>query len=203
MQNASSGRPGWFNIVLEKHLPMPKLSRGQKRRKKLAEGQRRSREHTALVCDASSHKTSQLAPLWLTTETGIAQAYVSTDRQLTDDAVFSALEALIGKVRSGALSWEGEAGKVVYQNGGEDDPVIERIRRHWIVGFAGEQPPRDDWIGALGSMSGTIREMKSRNPNSRSHLRYLSEFLVGEAGLEVQTLQPEKDDASPDPSKPC
>jgi hypothetical protein len=185
------------DFLCEKGSPVPKPSRDQKRKKKLEERRRRAHEHRALVDDGDEYKTDELAPVWQCTETDVYQAYVMTDRQLTDGVVFDALKTLIGRLRAGTLSWEPDADRIVCETGREQDLAIEVIRRNLIFRFTGEKPPRADLIGALGSMSGTIRQKRSRVPNSHTYRRCVAEFLVNKADLNAQMVEAETQDESP------
>jgi len=65
--------------------------RDRKRKKKLAEKQRKAYFAESLAYMGSKYQTEELMPTWVHTEVGIYETYVMTDRKLLDKTVFSAI----------------------------------------------------------------------------------------------------------------
>jgi len=173
----------------------------QRRKKKLAEQKRKARQTESLAYLGEKYKKEKFIPTLMHAEIGIYQAYVITDRKLTDQTVASALESLIRKMRAGTLPPLSEDSTIHYDFGREEDLVIEDIRRAWQNHFANEwQPPRDDLIGVLRTILGSIENVKSPNPQSQSYLRHIAGFLTKHLGVSVRTVSedrkslPEPDD---------
>lgn len=163
---------------------MPKPSRDQKRKKKLEERNRRSRQVMSLAYEGQKYKTEELAPVWFHSETGIYQAFVMTDRKLLDQTVFAAVEKLILKLRAGTVSSDSEPGELHYQVGQEEELVLEMIQRNWAVYFgAADRPAKDDLIGVLRSILGTILLYKEPGPRSQRYLLYIEGFLSKKGGV--------------------
>ena len=121
------------------------------------------------------------------TEIGIYEAYIITGRKLTDQTVKSALESLIRKLRTGVLPPLPEGSEILYKVGREEDLLIENICRSWRNHFANEwRPPKDDLIGVLRTILGSIEKVKSPGPQSQSYLRHIAGFLTKKLGVSVQ-----------------
>src|SRR3954464_982109 len=80
-----------------------RLSRDQKRKAKLKKRGERSRTHESLAYAGRKYKTEENTPVFFRTEVGIYESYVMYDRELTDDAVESAVEKLVIRMREGPL----------------------------------------------------------------------------------------------------
>ena len=168
---------------------MAKESHDQRRKKKLAEERRKARQNQSSAYLGEKYKTDELIPTWMHTEIGIYQTYVMSDRKLLDQTVVDALEQLIGRMRAGPLPPLPEAAEIRYETGREEDLVIEAIRRSWADHFATERrPPRDDLIGVLRTILGSIQKVKAPGPRSQSYLHHIAGFLTKQLGVSVRAF---------------
>jgi len=164
-----------------------KESHDQRRKKKLAEERRKARQNQSSAYMGEKYKTDELIPTWMHTEIGIYQTYVMTDRKLLDQTVVDALEELIGMLRLGPLP---EPGELRYEAGREEEElVIAMVRRSWADHFATERrPPRDDLIGVLRTILGSIQKVKAPGPRSQSYLHHIAGFLTKKLGVTVRQV---------------
>ncbi len=175
-------------------------TRDQKRKKKLEERKRKARETESLAYMGEKFKKDELVPTWMHTEIGIYETYVMTDRQLVDQTVVAALESLIRQIRAGTLPPREDTYEISYEVGGEEDLVIENIRRNWAKHFADEwQPPRDKLVGILRTILGSIEKMRSPGPRSQSYMRHIEGFLTKKLGVSVKAYS---QDMEPIPEPP-
>ena len=82
-----------------------KRSRDQKRKAKLTERARKGppAAQSSLAYSGNKYKTNDLIPVIMRTETAVYEAYVLTDREITDHIVRAALEKLVLQMRAGPL----------------------------------------------------------------------------------------------------
>jgi len=180
---------------------MAKESRDQKRKKKLAEERRKARENQSLAYLGERYKTSALVPVWMQTEVGIYEVYVITERKLLDRTAALALEKLIMMMRAGTLPPMPDLDRVQYEEGQEENFVIENIRRHWATHFAtAARPSKDDLIGVLRTILGSIERMKSPSPQSQTYMRHIAGFLTKKLGVSVRMVSKEGEPV-PEPSE--
>jgi hypothetical protein len=166
---------------------MPKDPHAKKRKQKLAEKKRKARQAASLAYLGEKYKKDQLIPTWLHTEIGIYQTYVMTDRKICDQTVVGSLERLIRQLRAGALPPLPETAEVHYEDGREEDLLVDNIRRSWADHFASEwRPPKDDLIGVLRSILGSIEKVRAPGPRSQSYLRHIAGFLTKKLGISVK-----------------
>lgn len=172
---------------------MPKDPHEKKRKKKLAEKKRKARHAESLAYMGEKYKKEKLIPTWMHTEIGIYQTYVMTDRRIFDQNVVASLERLIRQMRAGALPPLPETEEIHYEVGREEDLLIENIRRSWANHFAAEwRPPKDDLIGVLRTILGSIEKVKAPGPRSQSYLRHITGFLTKKLGISVKKLSAER-----------
>lgn len=172
---------------------MPKDPHEKKRKKKLAEKKRKARHAESLAYMGEKYKKDKLIPAWMHTEIGIYQTYVMTDRRIFDQTVVSSLERLIRQMRAGALPPLPETAEIHYEVGQEEDLLIENIRRSWANHFATEwRPPRDDLIGVLRTILGSIEKVRAPGPRSQSYLRHIAGFLTKKLGISVKMLSADR-----------
>jgi hypothetical protein len=164
--------------------------REQKRKKKLAaEKKRKAYLAESLVYMGSKYQTEELMPTWVHTEVGIYETYVMTHRKLLDKTVFSAIEALIRQLRAGTLPPPPDTDEIHYEVGREEDLLIENIRRSWAHRFTAEsEPSKDNLIGVLRSILGSIKKVTSPGPQSQSYLQHIAGFLTKKLGVSVKAL---------------
>jgi len=172
---------------------MAKESHDQRRKKKLAEERRKARQNQSSAYTGEKYKTDDLIPTWMHTEIGIYQTYVMSDRKLLDQTVVDALEKLIGMMRTGLLPPLPETAEIRYEVGREDDLVVENIRRSWANHFATErQPSKDDLIGVLRTILGSIQKVKAPGPQSQSYMHHIAGFLTKKLGVSVQVVSADR-----------
>jgi hypothetical protein len=168
---------------------MAKESHDQRRKKKLAEERRKARQNQSSAYLGEKYKTDELIPTWMHTEIGIYQTYVMSERKLLDQTVVDALEKLIGMMRAGPLPPLPETAEIRYEVGREEDLVIENIRRSWANHFATERrPPKDDLIGVLRTILGSVQKVKAPGPLSQSYMHHIAGFLTKKLGVSVRAV---------------
>ena len=172
---------------------MPKDPNDRKRKKKLEEKKRKARQAESLAYMGEKYKKDKLIPTWLNTEISIYETYVITDRKIFDQAVVSALETLIRTMRRGVLPPLPETAEIHYELGKEEDLLIENIRRGWADHFATEwRPPKDDLIGVLRTILGSIKKVRAPGPRSQSYLRHIAGFLTKQIGVSVKAFSADR-----------
>jgi hypothetical protein len=172
---------------------MPKDPNEKKRKKKLAEKKRKAGKAQSLAYMGQKFKKDKFIPTWMHTEIGIYQTYVITDRKLFDQTVVSSLESLIRQMRAGPLPPLPETAQVHYEVGKEEDLLIENIRRSWADHFATEwRPPKDDLIGVLRTILGSIEKVKAPGPRSQSYLLHIAGFLTKKIGVSVKRFSADR-----------
>ncbi|OWK45145.1 hypothetical protein [Fimbriiglobus ruber] len=173
---------------------MAKESRDQRRKKKLAEEKRKERQNQSLAYMGEKFKTDKLIPTWMHAEIGIYETYVISDRKLLDQTVVDALEKLIRMMKAGPLPPLPEADAIHYETDGEEDLVIENVRRSWARHFATEwKPPRDDLIGVLRTILGSIQKVKAPSPLSQSYMHHIAGFLTKKLGVTVKMVTSDRE----------
>jgi hypothetical protein len=175
-------------------------TRDQKRKKKLKERKQKERQTASLAYKGTKYKKDELVPTWMHTEIGIYETYVMTDRQLRDQTVVDAVESLVRQIRAGTLPPLEDKAEITYEVGEEENLVIENIRRSWARHFADEwKPPRDQLVGVLRTILGSIETMRSPSPRSQSYMRHIEGFLTKKLGVSVKSYS---QDMEPEPEPP-
>ena len=168
---------------------MAKESHDQRRKKKLAEERRKARQNQSSAYLGEKYKTDELIPTWMHTEIGIYQTYVLSERKLLDQTVVDALKKLIGMMRTGPLPPLPETAEIHYEVGLEGELVIENIRRSWADHFATERrPPKDDLIGVLRTILGSMQKVKAPGPRSQSYMHHIAGFLTKKLGISIRAV---------------
>lgn len=156
-----------------------KLSRDQKRKKKLAA--RKKHGEIIQAYAGKKYHTDQYVPIHAATETAILEAYLGTERQLDDRQVVESLERLIRELRgevfeAPAARFEGQTA-----DGRWDDLVVCRIRDHWLTFFSRNPPlARHELCGVLRSILHSISIWHQKG----GYLPYVERFL-GRAGIRL------------------
>jgi hypothetical protein len=166
-----------------------KRNRDQKRKDKLAKKQRGLRKSTSLAYMGDKFKSDELIPTWMHAEIGIYESYVMTDRRLLDQTVATAVEKLIRQMRTGSLPIDSDPAEIHYEIGQEEDLVIGNIVRNWAIHFQSEwRPPRDQRIGVLRTILGSIEKMRAPGPRSQSYMHHITGFLTKQLGVKVESF---------------
>jgi hypothetical protein len=164
-------------------------SRDQKRKNKLANKSRSSQQAASLAYMGEKYKTDSLMQTWLNVEFGIYEVYVVTDRTLLDRTVVSALDTLIRQMRAGTIPQVAEDAGIHYEVGEEEQFVIRNIRRNLANHYQTEwKPPKDQRIGVLRTILGSIEKVRGPGPDSQSYMHHISGFLTRKLGLKVEAF---------------
>jgi hypothetical protein len=164
-------------------------SRDQKRKAKLKKRLTRSPKHESLAYHGGKYKTAEFVRVIHRTETGIFEIYVSSERRLTDDEVEAALESLIRQMREGSLPPLEDRESTGDFDGNPTDVLIWNIRRNWqIYAESDPLPRRDDLIGVLRTILGSLETWRSKSMDSRGYLNFLEGFLK-KTGVTVELIK--------------
>lgn len=161
---------------------------GRKRKAKRADHRGKG---VSLAYKGDKYRTEALVRVHFRAEVGIYESFVMTDRKLTDHTVGSALEQLILRMRKGPLPDLEDTSTVDYVGGEDEHLVIWNIRRNWQRLFEEDpRPSRDNLIGVLRTILGSVELWRSASPTSRSYLRYAEGFLQ-KLGVSVEACSPD------------
>ncbi len=174
-------------------------SHDQKRKAKLKKRAERSRKHEPLAYAGNRYKKEEFVMPLFHAEMGIYEAFVLTDRALTDDTVQAALEDFIEELREGTLSPLADAERYDMSDEDEEDMIVWNIRRNWQM-LSEEQPlPRkEDLVGILRTILHSLEVWHAKGVLSQGYLRYLEGFMK-EAGVSVKVTN---EDLEPLPESP-
>jgi hypothetical protein len=171
-----------------------KLSRDQKRKQKLAKEGKRER---ILPYEGQKYRGPEFNDALMDAETGILQAFVLSNRQLTDRQVEKSLEYLILELR-GQKPGPPPAHHLLVEVGDnqKDDLVAHQIKSNWRILFA-QRPghSKSDLTGILRTILSSIKVRSHPGPDSQGYLYFIEKFL-GNLGVDVrearaETLPPE------------
>ena len=159
---------------------MPKkarLSHDQKRKQKLAKRQRRQPQSESLAYTGSRYKSEELVEPLFYAEKGIYEFYVISDREITDDDVEEGLEELIAGLRARPVS-ELIAACQPDEDGALEASIPTLVLNQWkslrdVRGL----PARDDLLGILRTILGSLETWRSHSVSSRGYLNYLEGFM--------------------------
>jgi hypothetical protein len=161
----------------------------QERKRKEKELQKRQKmlARQPLAIDTDQFKKPRLAQVWLQTETAILEVYIATSKDISDQTVIAAIERLVRQMQAGPLPPLEVETHLAWKMGQEEDLIIENIRRRWVPLLEAEnRPSKEDFIGVLRSILGTINLQKSPLPHSVGYLRYIGSFLEDKVGLKIR-----------------
>jgi hypothetical protein len=157
-----------------------KLSRDQKRRAKLAERKRRQKPAEPLPYEGQKYRADAYLPYVFRTETAVLEAYLESDRKLTNEQVRQAFVQLIERLRHHSLAVIAEVEPEAQAEPGTVEDVVLRIRRGWQDLFTQRQPcSRDDMIGILRMLLFSIEAQGWNSGPGRGYLVFLEKFLTG------------------------
>lgn len=172
---------------------MGKRNRRNRAKKRKPKPAARAGKRVSLAYGGNKYKTEELVQTLFHAEVGIYESFVMTDRKLTDHTVESALERLILRMRKGPLPSFAETPMVEHVESKEEDLVIWNVRRNWEELSQKEpRPSRDNRIGVLRTILGSVEVWKSVSPASRGYLSYLEGFLK-EMGVSVERCSPDSE----------
>jgi hypothetical protein len=166
-------------------------SRDQKRKAKLKKEAERSHKHETLAYHGQKYKSPEYVGVMLRTETGIYESFVMSDGTLTDDEVEADLERLILRMRQGPLPPFDANEGIGPGDGALESMTIWNIRRNWqYLEEQGSLPRRDDLIGVLRTILGSLATWRSQSMHTQGYLRFLEGFMK-KAGVSVRKVSPE------------
>jgi len=169
-------------------------SHAQKRKQKLAKRNRRQAPEAALPYTGNKYKSPEFVKPLFQTEVGIYEAFVISGRSMPDDDVEDELQDLIDELR------RRPAAELIYGKlEGDDAPGLVKatILMRWQVMLEDRTlPARDDLVGILRTILGSLETWRSKSASSRGYLSYLEGFM-GKMGVTVQ-LAAEGDELLPE-----
>jgi len=150
----------------------------KKKRKKKSEQAALARQPAPLAYTGKKYKTEALVEPMLQVEIGIRQADVVTDCQLTDRIVISALERLILHGRRKGIPRQEEMQEQGLTTDTVEDLILGMILGNWQQFFETKsRPSRDQLVGVLRTIRGSIDARTSVSPKSRGYLEFIVGFL--------------------------
>jgi hypothetical protein len=156
-------------------------SRDQKRKAKLEKRARKNPPRPSMAYTGDRYRSDDLLPVVQATEMGVCQAYVLSNRQITDHQVRTALEQLIGQIRADQLPEFEHACTTDYTPGHEVDLVVWGIRHNWHHLFEEEDHPgNDNLVGVLRTLLGSLDNFGTKAADSRGYLNFVEGFLAKE-----------------------
>lgn len=167
-----------------------RLSRDQKRKQKLAKRQRRQPQMESLAYAGNRYKSDEFVEPLFRAERGIYTYYVISDREITDDDVEPELEELIADLRREPVS-ELIAANQPDEEGAFEPSAPALILDQWdILRDVRKLPSRDDLIGILRTILGSLEVWRSKSASSRGYLNYLEGFM-NKMGVRVLAATPD------------
>ena len=151
---------------------------------------RRAKRPESLAYSGNKYKTDELVPLVFTTESAVYEAFVISGRRITDRDVVSALETLIRAIRHGQVQPTESVGDDGHLTASDNlELITTNVRVHWSRLFqdAAPYPGRDNVVGVLRTILGSVDCWTTARPTSRGYLKYIEGFL-NEAGVSVQAI---------------
>jgi hypothetical protein len=169
-----------------------RLSKDQKRKAKLAERARRSGPPSRdLAYTGNKYKRDDLVPVFMQVETGIYEMWVVSGRSFTDHTVRAALTHLVEGLRAGNLPPLDMEATPEIGPGSEEDAIVLHVRRRLHTFFEEvPHPGRDNLIGVLRTILGSVDVWSTPGRQSQGYLNYIEGFLR-KAGVSVQAVSPE------------
>jgi hypothetical protein len=177
-----------------------RVSHDQKRKAKLAKRASRAPLHEDLAYRGKKYQTEELVPVFFRTEQSIYEAFVMTERRLTDRAVEAAVVSLIRALRAGLLPPLPDTDAIHLDQLSDEELVTENIRRGWQDRFQTQpRPSVDKLVGVLRTTLGSIDVWKTAGPESGGYLNYLEGFL-NKMGVSVE-MRPADDEGDEPPEE--
>ncbi len=155
-----------------------KSQRKADKKKRKVKRKQTSARSAPLAYSGSKYKRDELVPAMFRAELGIHETDLLAGREITDHDVRSALREAILQIRRGRLlDFEDVDGEIPF-DGNTEESIIWNIRRQWGDLFHTlPNPGRDNLIGVLRTILGSIDVWGSIHPQSRGYLDYIEEFV--------------------------
>ncbi|MFM7055573.1 MAG: hypothetical protein ACKO2P_01480 [Planctomycetota bacterium] len=170
---------------------MPSQSHAQKRKAKLKKRVEKKPRISRPEPYFGTHwrADADCALFMMQTESGISAAWQisSKDAPICDDDVVEAIESLIVLLRAGKrlLPSSGESFSEIPVDT-KADMIVQLILKFWEMHRKDHTlPGRDDVIGVLRSVLGSISKVRVDRPGSTRYLQFVTEWLRDEYGFEV------------------
>ncbi|HLJ09541.1 MAG TPA: hypothetical protein VKU82_00055 [Planctomycetaceae bacterium] len=165
-----------------------RLSRDQKRKQKLAKRQVRRPLVESQAYQGNRYRSEQFVKPLFETELGIYEGYLISERELTDDDVEDDLEALIDALRASPVS-EFFYNADLQEKHGLGGYVHSTIFIRWREMYETRRlPARDDLIGIVRTILGSLEVWRSKSASSRGYLSYLDGFMK-KMGVSIQVFE--------------
>lgn len=163
-------------------------SRDQKRKAKLKRRESRAPATDITPYLGTKYRKDKYVDITFATEAGILETYVVTHRRLTDEDVIVVVEGLIGKLRSGQLSFPPADDPAQFDSTDVRDFMAWNIGSRWReLAEDGIRVSTKDLVGVLRSLLGSIEVWGSPSKGPRGYLDYLEDFMKN-LGYVVETV---------------
>ena len=175
-----------------------RLSRDQKRKQKLAK--RGVRERSCVSTPGTNrYRRPEFVEITYQTEVGIYEGYVVSGRKITDDDVEHDLNQLIVDLGGAPVA------ELMYSPPDSEEEEPRRGHAGALILFRwrdlreeGKLPSRDDLIGVLRSILGSLQTWRTRSASSRGYLNYLEGFMQ-KLGVSVQAVSKDGEPTEDEP----
>jgi hypothetical protein len=160
----------------------------KKRKEKELKRRLKLQEREPLALSGDRFRKPKYVPAWMAIETAIYEAFVISDKRLTDQDVFAALGSLVRQLRTGPLPSVPDTTALDYEVAEPAGLVVENIRRSWELRLSPENRlPREELIGVLRSIADSLQVRTTPFARSQGYLNYLEGYL-GKVGVSVRKV---------------
>lgn len=156
------------------------LSRDQKRKAKLAERDKRSRELDVFTpYSGRKYQADCWTPVVFVTERAIYDVILESNRELTNSHVRRALELLIDHLRRGGPPGIGDGEEAIpFSAGHASECVFFNVRKAWLaIANHGRTVATTDLIGIARTLLHSIEARGHHTGQSRGYVAFLEEFM--------------------------
>jgi len=170
-----------------------KLSRDQKRKKKLAQRQKKV-GHAVTPYEGGKYRNDKFVEVVFEAEVAIHEIDRVTQEALTDQQVKHSLEYLVRQLR-GEMPPLPPGNPVMGEAEGEgEDLVTHRIRTNWedLLPKLGFHPSNSDLAGVLRTILDSLNTRTQMTPGGRGYLDFLPGFL-GQMGVETEVYEDDEE----------
>ncbi|MFM7037149.1 MAG: hypothetical protein ACKO2L_05440 [Planctomycetaceae bacterium] len=176
---------------------MPAKSHAQKRKEKLKKRAEKKPRNNRPEPYFGLHwrQKTDCAHTLLATEIGICSAWLLGAHRfnLCDDDVVEAVENMILRLRAGQnlLPDPDASEQVLDSEQWDSNPEVfaDMILRHWYqISKSGSLPGREDLIGILRTILGSISNVRLERPGSTHYLQFVAEWLRKDFDFEMSVV---------------
>lgn len=175
----------------------PKLEKKRKALKKQRKARvdRHGVQPLVTAYSGNKYRTADLVPLHLATESGIHEADVLLESELTDAEVAEAIQRLVVLIRSGHMPDLHNQSYDTITGTEAADVVFARILARWQDAERKQAlPGGETLVGVLRSILGSMETWKMAGRDTRGYLIYLTGFLK-KAGVDIRAIPAPADEA--------